>query len=60
MAIGDLHDDIMLFGPCLLMVSLNHPSHLKCICFADLQVNFLIQNLHSVARGYEIQGIAQL
>ena len=44
-SIGDMHDDITYVGPSLLMVLLNHPSHRKCIGFADLQVNFLLQNL---------------
>ena len=36
----DMHDDITVVGPHLLTVSLNHPSHRKCISFADLQVDF--------------------
>ena len=53
--VEDLHDDNAYIGLCLLMVSLNHPSYRKCIGFADLQVNILLQNLHSAA--YEIPGI---
>ena len=57
----DLHDDdITYIMPRLLMVSLNYLSHRKCIGFADLQVNFVLQNLHNVAWSYEIPGTAQL
>ena len=37
------------------MVSLNHQSYSKCIGFADLQVDLLLQNLHTVVWSYEIQ-----
>ena len=47
--IGDLHDDVDLAGPCPLMVLLQHPSHTKCISFAELHADFLLQNLHCVA-----------
>ena len=42
------------------MVSLNHVSHRKCIGFVDVQVDFLLQNPHTVASSCEIPGIAQL
>ena len=42
--IGDMHDDVSWATPTL--VSLNHLSHTKCVGFADLQVDFLIQNLN--------------
>ena len=38
--IGDVHDDFMYVGPRLLMISLNYPSHRKCIGFDDFQVGF--------------------
>ena len=52
--IGDLHDNVDLAGPCPLMVSLQHPSHRKCIGFAAHHADFLLQNLYCVAWSYEI------
>ena len=40
-AIGDMHDDITYFRPRLLMVSLHHSYHRKCIDFDDHQCYFL-------------------
>ena len=39
-SIGDMHDDVTL-GYAYLW----YPSHRQCIGFADLQVDFLLQNL---------------
>ena len=56
MSIGDLNDDIKV-GPRLLIVSLNHPSHRKCIGgFADLQVDFCTET----AQCCMIPGLSQL
>ena len=46
---GRLACDITYIGPHLLMISLNHLAHRKYIGFADLRVDYLLQNLHSVA-----------
>ena len=59
-AIGDMHDDITQVGPRLLMASLNHSSHSKCTGFANLQVDFWLQNLHTAAWSYEIPETARL
>ena len=53
--IGDMHDDITKVGPRLLMASLNHSSHSKCTGFADLQIHFLLQNLHTVHGAMKFQ-----
>ena len=58
----DLHNDITYIGPCLLMVSLNHPiSHRKCIGFADHRVVVFIEPAQRCTWSYEIPGyVAEL
>ena len=56
--IGNMHDEITYVGPHLLIVSLKHPFYRKCIGFADLKVDLMLQNLHTVAWSYEIPGMA--
>ena len=56
-AIGDMHDDITYFRPRLLMVSVHHSYHRKCIDFDDHQCYFLKMLASYSSHSYLIIGM---